>query len=124
MTDARTVLLVEDEDVMRTTLSAALSAAGYQVLEAQDGEAGLTLALDKHPDLVLTDLMMPKMGGLEMIRSLRRDPWGENVEVIILTNVSDTEALETAMKEGAFFYMVKGDSSMADVVAKVKSRIG
>lgn len=124
MTDQRTVLLVEDEDVMRMTLSAALEGAGYAVVAASNGEEGLKLALEKHPDLILTDLKMPKMGGLEMIRSVRQDAWGKGAEVIILTNISDAAALEAAMTEGAFFYMVKSDSSMADVVAKVKSRIG
>lgn len=125
MTDGqKTILLVEDEDVVRTTLAAALETAGYTVVQAPDGEAGLAMALEKHPLLVLTDLNMPKKGGLEMLRELRRDDWGSKVEVIILTNISDASALETAMTEGAFFYMIKGDSSMADIVAKVKSRIG
>lgn len=124
MTDQRTVLLVEDEDVMRMTLASALEGAGYAVISASNGEEGLKLALEKHPALILTDLQMPKMGGLEMIRSVRQDEWGKGAEVIILTNISDASALEAAMTEGAFFYMVKSDSSMADVVAKVKSRIG
>lgn len=125
MTDTKhTILLVEDEEVMRLTLAGALQQAGFEVLTAADGEEGLKLALEKHPALVLTDLKMPKMGGLQMLEELRKDEWGKGVEVIILTNISDAEALEIAMQEGAFFYMVKGDSSMADVVAKVKSRIG
>jgi CheY-like chemotaxis protein len=121
--NTHTILLVEDEEIMRVTLQGALEEAGLKVLCAADGEEGLKMALEHHPALVLTDLQMPKMGGLEMIRTIRQDAWGAGVEIIILTNISDAAALETAMQEGAFFYMVKSDSSMADVVAKVKSRL-
>ena len=117
------VLLVEDEEPMRLALSGALQQAGYIVYTGNDGEEGLKLALEKHPDIILTDLKMPKMGGLDMIRQLRNDDWGKKAEVIILTNISDVNALESAMSEGAFFYMVKSDSSMADVLEKVKARL-
>lgn len=124
MADKKTVLLVEDEDTMLFALSGALEQAGFAVFSATDGEQGLTLAREKHPDLILTDLKMPRMGGLEMIQELRKDDWGKHVEILILTNVSDVNALDTAMKEGAFFYMSKSDSSMADVVDMVRSRLG
>ena len=122
-TKNHSVLLVEDEEPMRIALSGALEQAGYTVYTGSNGEEGLKAAVEKHPDLILTDLKMPKMGGLEMIRELRKDEWGKNAEVIILTNISDVTALEAAMSEGAFFYMVKSDSSMADVLEKVKSRL-
>lgn len=118
-----TVLLVEDEEPMRLALSGTLAQAGYEVLQAADGEEGLKIALEKHPELILTDLKMPKMSGLEMIRAIRKDSWGAKAEVIILTNLSDVASLETAMTEGAFFYMIKSDSSMSDVLAKVKLRL-
>ncbi len=124
MPGKKTVLLVEDEDTMLFALSGALEQAGFGVLTATDGEQGLKLALEKHPDLVLTDLKMPKMGGLEMIHELRQDDWGKHAEILILTNVSDVNALDAAMKEGSFFYMSKSDSSMADVIDMVRSRLG
>lgn len=117
------VLLLEDEEPMRLALSGTLQQAGYEVLTGGDGEEGLKIAFAKHPDIILTDLKMPKMGGLEMLRELRKDEWGKTAEVIILTNISDVQSLEAAMTEGAFFYMVKSDSSMADVLAKVKLRL-
>ena len=122
-TQKHSVLLVEDEEPMRVALSGALTQAGYTVFTGADGLEGLKAAKDNHPDLILTDLKMPNMGGLEMIRELRKDDWGKTAEVIILTNISDVTALEAAMSEGAFFYMVKSDSSMADVLEKVKSRL-
>jgi CheY-like chemotaxis protein len=100
----KTILLVEDEDVMRITLAGALETAGYEVLQAPDGEAGLALAQEKHPALILTDLKMPKMGGLQMIQALRTDAWGKDVEIIILTNVSDAEALDRDAGECVFLH--------------------
>ena len=118
-----TVLLVEDEEAMALPLSETLKRAGYEVYMAGDGQAGLKLALEKHPDIILTDLRMPRMDGMEMIREIRKDAWGKNAEVIILTNVSDVTTLGEAMSEGTYFYMIKSDSSMQDILEKVKSRL-
>ena len=117
------VLIVEDEMTMAKTMSDALTNEGFTTYIATDGEIGLKMALEKHPDLILTDLNMPNMDGLSMIHGIRKDDWGKGVEIIILTNVSDVAALETAMSEGTFYYMVKSDVSLADIVAKVKSRL-
>ena len=108
---------------MANTMSDALTNEGFETYIAVDGEQGLKMALEKHPDLILTDLNMPNMDGLAMIHGIRKDDWGKDVEIIILTNVSDVAALETAMSEGTFYYMVKSDVSLADIVTKVKSRL-
>ncbi|MEK7133707.1 MAG: response regulator [Patescibacteria group bacterium] len=118
-----TVLLVEDETSVSGVLGSALERAGYTVLTATDGEEGLRLALLKHPDVILADLVLPRMGGLDMIRSIRKDSWGVNAEIIILTNVLDVAALGEAMNQNTFFYMIKGDSSMGDIIARIRSRI-
>ena len=123
MTDSQTILLVEDEAIMRDALKGALETAGFTVIPAEDGEQGLKAALESHPALILSDLQMPKMGGLEMIRQIRADAWGKTSKIIILTNISDVTALEAAMAEGTFHYLVKSDASMEEVVAKVKSRL-
>ncbi|MCG3772371.1 MAG: putative transcriptional regulatory protein pdtaR [Nitrosomonadaceae bacterium] len=123
MNEKKTILLVEDEAPAALALQGALTHHGYDVLVAEDGEKGLALAKEKHPDLILTDLKMPKMGGMEMIAELRKDEWGKDVEVIILTNMSEVEMLEKAMENKAFFYIIKGDSSMADIVSKVELRL-
>ena len=122
-TQPHSVLLAEDEETMSVPLSETLKKAGYVVYNAANGEEGLRLALDKHPDIILSDLKMPKMGGLEMIQEIRKDAWGKNAEIIILTNIADVSALEKIKDEGAFLYMIKSDSSMEDVLEKVKSRI-
>lgn len=124
MTDTKTVLIVEDEPAVALALNDALAKEGFSVLNAKDGQEGLVQALEKRPDIVVTDLKMPVMTGLEMIEKLRADEWGKTAKVIILSNLSDLETLQNAMEKGAFHYMVKGDSSMADIVGAIKKHLG
>lgn len=124
MTDTKhTILLVEDEASAALALGNALGQAGYEVKKAGDGEEGLKMALSDHPDMILTDLKMPKMDGMDMIREIRKDAWGKKAEIIILTNVSDVNMLEEAMTHDTFFYIVKGDTSISDVIATIKTRL-
>ncbi len=124
MTDQKqTVLLVEDAAPAAFALGKVLGNEGFEVILAGDGEEGLKVALEKHPDIILADLKMPKMGGMEMIRELHKDPWGASAEIIILTNVSDVETLEEAMSQNTFYYLVKSDTSMADIVTKIRARL-
>ena len=118
-----TILVVEDDAPSALALGDKLTQEGFNVVKAENGEEGLKQALSTHPDLILADLIMPKMGGMDMIRELRKDAWGKTAKVIILTNVTDVETVEQAMKEEAFFYMVKGDSTPAEIVAKVRARL-
>lgn len=116
------ILLVEDEAPAALVLSKALEHEGYAVTVAANGVIGLEQALSLHPDLILSDLKLPFLGGMDMIREIRKDEWGKTAEVIILTNISDVKTIEEAMAQEAFFYIVKGDTSMAEVVNKVRSR--
>jgi CheY-like chemotaxis protein len=125
MTNAmKKVLVVEDEAPAALALCDKLESEGYKILKAANGKDGLSVALLEHPDLILADLKMPEMDGMEMIRQLREDSWGKDAKVVILTNLSDVARIEEAMVHGTFHYMVKGDSSMEDIVQKVRSQIG
>ena len=117
------ILVVEDDGATALALGEILKDEGFDVTIQGDGEAGLKSALELHPDVILADLKMPKMGGMEMIKEIRKDEWGKGVEILILTNVSDIAVLEEAMTHNAFHYFVKGDSNIADVVAKVRERL-
>ena len=124
MTDKQTILIVEDEAGVALALGKVLEDEGFTVLTEADGEAGWKTAVAKHPDLILTDLKMPKMTGMEMIKELRKDEWGKNAKIIILSNVSDVAMLEEAMSQNAFQYLVKGDTSMEGIVEKVRAQLG
>ncbi|HEX7042877.1 MAG TPA: response regulator, partial [Patescibacteria group bacterium] len=119
------VLITEDEPPMLNILTDKLSENGFDTLQAKNGEEGLKMALEHHPDLILLDILMPKMDGLTMMKSLREDDWGKNVPVIILTNVSaDTdETLQTIVKTQPAYYFVKSNSRLDDILEKVKEII-
>lgn len=122
----RTVLVVEDEEAVRKALKDKFEREGFKVLEAEDGKKGLKVAMAKKPDALLLDLLMPKMGGMEMLAELRKDAgWGKNVPVIILTNLSaDDKILGGVVKDQPSFYLLKSDWKIADVVSKVKESLG
>jgi DNA-binding response OmpR family regulator len=118
-----TILLVEDEPVVLKVLGRALEDEGFHVSKAENGEQGVERALQDHPDVILTDLKLPQMSGMDMIAKIRADEWGKKAEIVILSNASDVETLEEAMRNETFYYIVKGDSTMADVVEKVKALV-
>lgn len=119
----KTILIIEDERPLLTALSSKLSNAGFSILQATDGEMGLSMALEKHPDLILLDIVMPKMDGLTMLDMLRRDDWGKTVPIIVLTNLSDAAKFEESMRKNVFDYLIKTDWKIEDVVIKVKEKL-
>ncbi len=117
------VLIIEDERPLLMALSSKLSHAGFSILQATDGETGLSTAMDAHPDLILLDIVLPKMDGLTMLDMLRRDDWGKTVPVIVLTNLSDAAKFEESMRKNVFDYLIKTDWKIEDVVIKVKEKL-
>ncbi len=121
--DRRTVLIVEDQFSMAEALSLKLKKE-YNVLVANDGEEGLNIALKKNPDLVMLDIMMPKMDGLTVMRKIREDKdWGVDVPIIMLTNISDPVHIAEASRFGVFDFLVKTDWKLDDVARIVKQKI-
>lgn len=118
------ILIVEDETPLRTALVDTLLNEGYEVLEAKDGQEGLGAALENKPDILLLDLLMPKMSGLEVMEKLRADAWGKKVPIIVLTNrVPDDKIMGDVIKYEPAFYLVKATLNLDDVVAKVKATL-
>ncbi|MFA5997557.1 MAG: response regulator [Candidatus Paceibacterota bacterium] len=120
----KTILIVEDEEPLQLVLNDVLAVEGYNVLVAKDGLEGLAVATKEHPDLILLDILMPKMGGLEMLKKLREDEWGKKVPVIVLTNLSDNEDVAKAMEGDVFEYFVKTDIKIDEVIKRIKEKIG
>lgn len=118
------ILVVEDEEPMQLVLRDVLKVEGYDVLEAKNGIEGLELALKEHPDLILLDILMPKMDGLEMLKNLRADEWGRKVPVIVLTNLSDNEDIAKAVEDDVFEYFVKTDIRIDEVIQRIRDKIG
>ena len=122
MQQHKIILLVEDEVPMLNVLNDTLAQNGFESIKAKDGEQGLALALKEHPSLILLDVFMPKMDGLELMDKLRQDEWGKSVPVIVLTNISpDTdETLQAIIKNQPAYYLMKADIKLEDIVEKVK----
>ena len=125
MTDQKkTILIVEDEEPMQIALKDILTFEGFDVLMAQNGLEGLEIALEKHPDLILLDILMPKMNGIRMLKILRANQWGKNAKVIILTNYDEREDVAAALENEVYDYFVKTDIKITEVVQKIKEKLG
>ncbi len=122
-TNGKTVLIVEDESLLLQALVDAFSAEGFSTLGAGDGQEGLSVARQKHPDIILLDVIMPKMDGMAMLKELRTDAWGKAVPVIILTNLSDYRTVADALGHGVHDFLVKSDWEINDVVTAVKQKL-
>ena len=119
----KTILLVEDEPTLQKTLSLALAQEGYDVKSALDGEIGLRSAREIKPDIVLLDLILPKMDGFEVLDELKKDEGTKNIPVIVLTNLESAQDIEKALSLGASNYLVKANYDLKDVIEKVKANI-
>ena len=117
---AKTVLIVEDERAIVEILKFNLSRAGYTPMEALDGEAGLRLAREADPDLILLDLMLPKLDGFEVCRSLRAE--GNTVPILMLTAREGEQDKVLGLESGADDYITK-PFSMPELMARVKANI-
>jgi DNA-binding response OmpR family regulator len=118
------ILVVEDERDLASLLKRKLDDGGFITSIASDGEEGLKLALDEHPDLILLDIVLPVMDGLTMLEKLRKDRWGKAVPVIVLSNLSTAESIAKSRKRGVNHYLVKTDWKLNEVLQKVKRELG
>ena len=110
------LLLVEDDNNLRDIYQARLAAEGYEISSAQDGEEALVVAKQAKPDLIISDVMMPKISGFEMLDILRNTPGLENVRVIMLTALGQSEDQQRADSLGADKYLVKSQVTLEDIV--------
>lgn len=117
------ILIVEDERSLLEALTKKFETENFTVLQAKNGIEGLEVALSEHPDIILLDIVMPKMDGISMLEKLRGDEWGKDARVIILSNLSDAAKVSEAAKQGSFDYLVKTDWHIDDVVKKVNERL-
>lgn len=115
------ILIIEDDQVLLGMYQKILVNHGYQVKTAADGEMGLKLAEQDHPDLILLDIRMPKMDGITLMHRLRADSWGKNAAIIILTNLdTDEERLAATVTDQPAYYLVKANNPPEQVLEKVK----
>lgn len=119
----KTILVVEDDPVLQKMYTEKFNFEGFKILNAKDGEEALTISLSQRPDIILLDIMLPKMSGTDFLEKLRQDPKGKNVPVIALTNLTEEDEKQKAIKLGVKAYLVKAMQTPEDVVQKIKSNL-
>jgi len=124
------ILIVDDSRLLRISNERTLMRAGYEVITAADGEEGLRLALESKPDLIVLDMMLPKLSGQEVLRQLRLNPASASTPVIVLTSLSQSNR-EKLISEGASLYFEKsllrmenGSGPLLDAIETLLARRG
>jgi CheY-like chemotaxis protein len=121
--DRKKIVIADDEQDLREALFTALAGAGYEVFPADNGKDALALALEHKPDLIMLDLVMPEMTGQEVLEELKKDEWGKDAKILILTALSDLESLSQILAQGGHDYLVKSDWELGEIVRKVSEKL-
>ncbi len=118
------IAIIEDDAAISQMYRMKFEGEGFKVETAGDGKIGLKLVEDMQPDIVLLDLMMPEMNGDEMLEVLRKQAWGKDLKVIILTNMGREEAPKRLSELGVDTYIVKAEMTPRQVAEIVKKQLG
>jgi len=121
--DMEKILLIEDEELIIRLLNKKLTAMGYEVSLAMDGREGLEKIKQVVPDLILLDIVMPRMGGLEVMAEMKKDEKIANIPVIIISNSGQPLELEKAKELGAVDWLVKTEFDPKEVTEKIQKYI-
>jgi CheY-like chemotaxis protein len=119
MTEPARILLAEDDRILRKAGEATLRKKGYVVISAIDGEDALAKAREHKPDLILLDVIMPKLQGFDVLASLKGDPDTRDIPVIMLSNLEQESDIRKAVEGGAHGYLVKSNVQLHEIAAKV-----
>ena len=120
---SKKVLIVEDEITLREPMMLSFKSQGYDVTSATNGEEGLKAALSTQPEMIFLDLTMPVMDGVTMLKKLRSDPNGRALQVMVLTNLSDSSKASETAGLGVMDYIVKSDWKLNDIVSRVTTKL-
>lgn len=123
MNDKPKILVADDEEFLVRAYSDGLNAAGFEVMTASTGKEALERIRAEKPDMVLLDLILPEIKGLEVLRTLKSDKKLKDIPVLILSNFSREEDEKEAQKLGAKEYIVKANVSLKEVINKVKQHL-
>lgn len=121
---AKKVLLVEDDNNLAAVYQTRLQAEGMEVRRVNDGEHALAVAVDYQPDLILLDLMLPNLGGFDVLDILRNTDETANTKIVVLTARGQDADRDRAAKLGADDYLIKSQVVLGDVMARIKKNLG
>jgi DNA-binding response OmpR family regulator len=114
------ILAAEDDKLISNSLCDGLKSAGFEAIPAYDGEEAVAKIKEVLPDLVLLDIMMPKLDGISVLWELKADPNTAGIPVVVLTNIGDVETISKIVEAGAVDYLLKSDQSVSDIIQKVR----
>jgi len=120
---AKKILIAEDEEAIRGVMYDALVAEGFSVSVAGDGHEALVKISETKPDLILLDVLMPRMDGTAVLKELQANDETKSIPVILLTNLDELETVSKAVDAEATDYIVKADWSIQDIVTKIKNKL-
>ena len=120
MANNKKVVIVEDDDFISKALEIKLENTPVDFMVAKDGEVGLEMIKKEKPDLVLLDLILPKLYGFDVLKKLKEDDSTKNIPVIILTNLGQDEEAQKGKDLGALDYFVKADTSLEKIVSRIE----
>jgi DNA-binding response OmpR family regulator len=124
MADKKKILIVDDEAALRRALCDSLkSLEQFDISEAGDGETALEIIRKEHPNLVLLDIAMPKMDGIEVARRMQEEKLMDNTKVMFLTNSTDITQIATAVEVGSSDYLIKADWDIKDILRRVLEKL-
>jgi len=123
MAQKKKILIVDDEPFLSRVMQDKLETDGFSVMMAPDGAAGLEMALENSPDLILLDLVMPKMDGISMLKELRHDPRGREIPVVVMSNLNNAQYIDETLANGAQDFLVKVNNSLDDITRVVRLRL-
>ncbi|HOZ36566.1 MAG TPA: response regulator [bacterium] len=115
------ILIIEDEASLLYALQSQLSVNGMETLVAADGEKALSLIFKEKPDIIVLDIILPKINGWELLKKIKANKTTKNIPVVIISNLSDDDSRLKGLELGAKDYLTKIDYSIADLVEKIKS---
>lgn len=118
------VLVVDDEDAVREIYKKEFTLAKFNVVVAADGEEGLLKAAEETPDLILLDIMLPKMSGIDVLKSLKQNPPTKTIPVLLLTNLGEETIIKEGFELGADGYLLKVSYTPAQVVEECRKFLG
>lgn len=121
MADKTKIAIIEDDVAIVQMYRMKFEAENYEVSTANDGKSGLELIEKFQPKIILLDLMMPVMGGADMLEKLRKEEWGKNMKVIVLTNVGESEAPQKLKQLNISGFIVKAEMTPKQVADQVKT---
>ena len=124
MEEGKNVLLVDDDLTLREMYEERLKAEGFNIIQATNGEEALQKAKESKPNVILLDIMMPKVNGFDVLKELKADDELKTIPVIVLTAlIQDVDRVQ-GKKLGAADYIVKSETMPGEVIAKIKNAIG